>query len=238
MAPGDYYTDLKKIIFLGITDFNLFPEYENYRSTHAIVSNQTNVNHLNKIHFTFIELSKFRKYVQDHNLQVENMLWLEEWCHFLNCPPAMDIAFLEGKANSEAVRSACICVGRSQLNERDISLYEATEKRQLDWASSIHAAEQESKAEGRKEGEQVGLKKGKEQGRKEGEQVGLKKGRKEGEQAGLEKGRHEGEQVGLEKAQIKIATQMILAHLPSEQVCTLTGLSTTKVAQLAEKLGQ
>ncbi|MEN0016172.1 MAG: hypothetical protein AAF706_00950, partial [Bacteroidota bacterium] len=174
--------------------------------------------------------------------QVEDMLWLEEWCHFLNCPPTMDIAFLEGKANSEAVRSACICVARSQLNERDMSLYEASEKRQLDWASSIHAAEQEGKATGRKEGEQVGLKKGKEQGRKEGK----KEGRKEGEQAGLKKGkeqgRKEGEQVGLEKgkeeSKVEIATQMLLAHLPSEQVCALTGLDTAKVVQLAEQLGQ
>ncbi|MEO1301507.1 MAG: DUF4351 domain-containing protein, partial [Bacteroidota bacterium] len=97
-------------------------------------------------------------------------------------------------------------------------------------------------AEGRKEGEQVGLKKG----RKEGEQAGLKKGkaegRKEGEQVGLKKGkaegRQEGEQLGLEKAQIKIATQMILAHLPSEQVSTLTGLDAARVAQLVKQLGQ
>ncbi|MEN0016460.1 MAG: hypothetical protein AAF706_02460, partial [Bacteroidota bacterium] len=157
---------------------------------------------------------------QDHNLHVEHMLWLEEWCHFINCPPTMDIAFLEGKANSEAVRSACICVARSQLNERDMSLYEASEKRQLDWASSIHAAEQEAKAVGRQEGEQVGLEKGKEQGRQEGEQVGL------------EKGRQEGEQVGLEKAKIEIAKQMILANLPREQVSVLTGLDVARVAQL------
>ncbi|MEN0016049.1 MAG: hypothetical protein AAF706_00315, partial [Bacteroidota bacterium] len=127
---------------------------------------------------------------------------------------------------------------RSQLNERDMSLYEASEKRQLDWASSIHAAEQEGKAEGRKEGEQVGLEKGKEQGRKEGEQVGLKQGRKEGEQVGLKQGRQEGEQVGLEKAKIEIATQMILAHLPSEQVSTLTGLDAARMAQLVKQLGQ
>ncbi|MEN0016439.1 MAG: hypothetical protein AAF706_02350, partial [Bacteroidota bacterium] len=138
----------------------------------------------------------------------------EEWCHFLNCPPTMDIAFLEGKANSEAVRSACICMARSQLNERDMSLYEASEKRQLDWASSIHAAEQEAKAVGRQEGEQVGL----------------KKGRQEGEQVGLEKGK--------EESKVEIATQMLLAHLPREQVCALTGLDTAKVAQLAEQLGQ
>ncbi|MEO1300813.1 MAG: hypothetical protein AAFU83_00955, partial [Bacteroidota bacterium] len=97
-----------------------------------------------------------------------------------------------------------------------------------------------------KEGEQVGLEKGKEEGRKEGEQAGLKKGRQEGEQVGLKKGkeegRKEGEQVGLEKgkeeSKVEIATQMILAHLPSEQVCALTGLDTEKVAQLAEQLGQ
>ncbi|MEO1301062.1 MAG: transposase, partial [Bacteroidota bacterium] len=79
---------------------------------------------------------------------------------------------------------------------------EATEKRQLDWASSIHAAEQEGKAEGRQEGEQVGLEKGKEEGK------------------------------------VEIATQMLSAHLPREQVCALTGLDTAKVAQLAEQLSQ
>ena len=189
LAPGDYYTDLKKIIFLGITDFNLLPEYENYRSTHAIVSTQTQVNHLDKIHFTFIELPKFRKYVEDHNLQVENMVCLQQWCHFLNCPPVMDIAFLEGRAHSDALKSACASMHRASLNEQDRFLYEAAEKRQLDWASSIYAAEQES----RKEGEQVGL----EKGRQEGEQVGLQKGKEEGRK----EGRQEGEQLGLEKAQ-------------------------------------
>ncbi|MEO1219521.1 MAG: hypothetical protein AAFV97_03435, partial [Bacteroidota bacterium] len=63
-----------------------------------------------------------------------------------------------------------------------------------------------------------------------GEQVGLEKGRQEGEQVGLEKGK--------EESKIEIATQMLLAHLPSEQICALTGLSTTKVAQLAAQLGQ
>ncbi|MEO1218978.1 MAG: hypothetical protein AAFV97_00565, partial [Bacteroidota bacterium] len=75
-------------------------------------------------------------------------------------------------------------------------------------------------------------------GRQEGEQVGLEKGRQEGEQVGLEKGRQEGEQVGLEKAKIEIATQMILAHLPSEQVSTLTGLDAARIVQLVKQLGQ
>ncbi|MEO1219570.1 MAG: hypothetical protein AAFV97_03700, partial [Bacteroidota bacterium] len=165
-----------------------------------------------------------------------------EWCHFLNCPPTMDIAFLEGKANSEAVRSACICMARSQLNERDMSLYEASEKRQLDWASSIHAAEQEAKAVGRQEGEQVGLEKGKEQGRKEGKKEGEQVGLKKGKEQGRKEGKKEGEQIGLKKgkeeSKIEIATQMLLAHLPREQVCALTGLDTAKVTQLAEQLGQ
>ena len=146
----------------------------------------------------------------------------------------MDIAFLEGQAHSDALKSACVSMHRASLNEQDTFLYEAAEKRQLDWASSIYAAEQES----RKEGEQIGLEKGK----KEGEQIGLQKGkeegRKEGEQIGLEKGRQEGEQFGLEKAQVKIATQMILAHLPSEQVSALTGLNAARVAQLIKQLGQ
>ncbi|MEO1219156.1 MAG: hypothetical protein AAFV97_01505, partial [Bacteroidota bacterium] len=83
---------------------------------------------------------------------------------------------------------------------------------------------------------------GLEKGRQEGEEIGLEKGRQEGEQVGLEKGRQEGEQVGLEKgkeeSKVEIATQMLLAHLPKEQVCSLTGLDTAKVAQLAEQLGQ
>src|SRR3989338_9119218 len=73
---GEAYHDLKEVIFLAISDFEMFPNKAAYKSDHVILDKESHENDLKDFSFTFVELPKFRKDI-DH---LSNMT--EKWCYF------------------------------------------------------------------------------------------------------------------------------------------------------------
>ena len=58
---GGEYHDLKEVIFLAIANFTMFPNKKGYKSDHIILDRESFENDLKDFSFTFIELPKFKK---------------------------------------------------------------------------------------------------------------------------------------------------------------------------------
>jgi len=71
---GEDYPKLKPTYFIGILDFNYF-DSKNYLSHHLILDNETYEHKLKDIQFTFIELNKFTKEIDDLETLVEKWVF-------------------------------------------------------------------------------------------------------------------------------------------------------------------
>ena len=60
-GKGQKYHDLKRVIFLAITDYVVFPEKNHYKSDHVILNHQSHAHDLKNFSFTFVELPRFTK---------------------------------------------------------------------------------------------------------------------------------------------------------------------------------
>src|SRR5262249_37053210 len=75
MVEGGKYEDLKEVIFLAITDFEMFPNRRPYKSEHVILDKETYEHHLKDFSFTFFELPKFQKDINDLTTIEEKWLY-------------------------------------------------------------------------------------------------------------------------------------------------------------------
>ena len=62
---GTSYDHLKEIIFLAITEYVMFPNKEDYKCEHWLLDKKTGERDLKDFSFTFLELPKFQKTIQD-----------------------------------------------------------------------------------------------------------------------------------------------------------------------------
>ena len=76
LDKGQAYTELKKVYFIGIVNFNMFNNND-YISQHLILNKETQTQDLDDFEFTFLELSKFNKKLSD----LETLL--DKWVYFL-----------------------------------------------------------------------------------------------------------------------------------------------------------
>jgi hypothetical protein len=79
-------------------------------------------------------------------------------------------------------------------------------------------------AEGRMEGEKIGIEKG--------EKIGIEKGRVEGEKIGIEKG----EKIGEKKNTHKVIINAIKLGMSNEQISLLTGVSVEEIQEIRNSL--
>ncbi len=152
---GGSYADLKEIIFLAIADFVIFPNKAAYKSDHVILDKETSENDLKDFSFTFLELPKFNKNI--NNLETI----IEKWVYF----------FKHGETTSEddveriiegddIIERAYEELNRFSWNEEELLTYDQSEKYYNSYIATI-----ENKYE---EGIEKGLKKGREEGKQEG----------------------------------------------------------------------
>jgi predicted transposase/invertase (TIGR01784 family) len=84
MEPGDDYTKLNRVIFIGILDFATFRS-KPYLSRHAILNTASHEQELDAFEFVFIELPKFTK----DEPELETIL--EKWVYFLRCAEEWEV---------------------------------------------------------------------------------------------------------------------------------------------------
>lgn len=76
MNAGGKYPDLKEVIFIAITDYVMFPDKLAWKSDHVTLDKKTFEQDLKAFSFTFIELPKFKRTI-DELTTIE-----EKWTYF------------------------------------------------------------------------------------------------------------------------------------------------------------
>ncbi|MEM9569662.1 MAG: Rpn family recombination-promoting nuclease/putative transposase [Bacteroidota bacterium] len=152
---GGQYYDLKEVIFLAFCDFNIFPKKKSYKSEHVILDKETYECNLDKFSFTFIDLVKFDK--QQAKSVAE--LTLEEKFYYFLCHAAeigeKDLALL---VKDKTIKKAFTQLDRFGWSQEELARYEAAEKRDKDYRSTLIFQREKGLKRGIKLGEERGIK--------------------------------------------------------------------------------
>ncbi len=158
MESGEKYEELKEVIFLAITEYTMFPKKEGYKSDHWILDKKTYERDLKDFSFTFIELPKFNKKLEE--LKSDE----DKWCYFFkHADDPKDVAELLANSD-EVIKKAYEELKTHHWTKQELISYEAAEK----IARDNRAREAFIKDEAREEGLKEGIKEGIEKGRQEG----------------------------------------------------------------------
>jgi predicted transposase/invertase (TIGR01784 family) len=147
LIPGDDYTVLKEVIFIAVTDFVMFKDKKDYYSTHIILDKETNEQHLKDFSFTFLELPKFKKKID------ELKTLIEKWAYFFKHAEETQEGDLERIVGGDTViKRAYEALNRFSWSQIELNTYEEAEKRELDAKAILKSAKAEAKIEGKIEG--------------------------------------------------------------------------------------
>jgi len=167
LKKGKDYTQLKRVYFIGILNFTIF-ESENYISRHLIINQETMKQDLEDFEFTFIELPKFTKELD----QLESIL--DKWIYFIK--HANDLKMVPTQYQQERIfQDAFEIATQSAWDEKELEVYEYIAIKEADELNALRTAEEK----GLQKGLRKGLEKGKEEGLKEGIEKGKEEGKKE-----------------------------------------------------------
>src|SRR3569832_48216 len=114
---GEEYQNLKKVIFLAITDYVVFPNKDGYKSDHVILDNKSYEHDLKDFSFTFVELPKFNKKL-DELTTIE-----EQWYYFLKYADGSN-NISEILAHNPEIKQAYEILDRFHWTESELQYYE------------------------------------------------------------------------------------------------------------------
>ena len=151
LESSEKYHMLKAVIFIAITDFEMFPEKAGYYSTHIVLDNSTYSHDLKDFSFTFLELPKFNKRID------ELATGLEKWMYFFkHAETTQEEELAQIAGNDIVIYEAYKALNRFSMSDEELNSYEQSEKRERD----AQAILDQKLLEGRAEGEAIGLAKG------------------------------------------------------------------------------
>ena len=120
---GGSYADLKEIIFLAIADFVIFPNKAAYKSDHIVLDKETCENDLKDFSFTFLELPKFNKNI--NNLETI----IEKWAYFFkHAETASEHDVEKIIEGDDIMERAYEELNRFSWNEEELLTYDQSEK--------------------------------------------------------------------------------------------------------------
>ena len=157
MKKGGLYEGLKRIIFLAISDFIMFPNKAGYKSDHITLDKKSNEHDLKAFSFTFIELPKFNK-TKAEIKKLNNLI--EKWCYFFKYATDTTDKDLEQLIGSDIViKDAYEVLDRFGWSDEELLTYESEIKRRMDEEAierqklaDLESRIKQSKIEGKAEG--------------------------------------------------------------------------------------
>ncbi|MDZ5762736.1 PD-(D/E)XK nuclease family transposase [Candidatus Cyrtobacter comes] len=165
IEKGEPYENLKEVIFLAITEYVMFPNKKDYKSTHVVLDSKTKERDLKDFSFTFIELPKFTK------TKIEELETPEEkWCYFLKNANDPDDDLI--KNSKEVIKKAYRELETHHWSKEELRKYEQEEKYARDAMARERYVIMEAKSEAREEGVKEGIKEGMEKGMEKGIEKG------------------------------------------------------------------
>ena len=147
LFEGDDYQKLRDVIFLAITNFTMFPDETAIKLDHIILNKKTYSHKLKGFSFTFIELPKFTKKLE------ELTSFTEKWYYYLKHAPSTTPEEYEKLVKDfPALQRAYDELKQFSWSEEDLTRYEEITKHDRDNASAWLAQRQKGKEEGKAEG--------------------------------------------------------------------------------------
>ena len=144
---GSPYQDLKEVIFLAIADYVMFPNKKEYKSDHVILDKKSYEQDLKDFSFTFIELPKFTKTVD------ELSTLLEKWCYFFKFAEETKESDLKKIIGSDIIlRKAFEELNRFSWNETELFTYDQAEKHEWARQAALEKSFEDGIAKGIAEG--------------------------------------------------------------------------------------
>jgi predicted transposase/invertase (TIGR01784 family) len=215
---GDLYADLKEVIFLAIIDFEMFPNKKHYKSVHVTLDQKTHERDLRDFSFTFIELKKFNKTID------ELETYEDKWCYFFKHASRPGQMTSLTREKDDVISKAFHELEMHNWTSEEMIAYEASDKRERDHLAREDYLEKTATARGLEKGRKAGL--------KEGMKKGLQKGRQEGMEAGIK----EGIETGQACRSYEVAKSLVQIGLPIEMIANISRLSQGEVQGLFDKV--
>ncbi len=152
ILAGKNYNTVKKIIVIGIVDYDLFKEYSGYVAEteyhiHRKISNTKNIKLIdlnNKLKLYFIELPNFKKLRPDLNKK------LDQWIEAIRCENVEEIK--EVMEKNKQIKKAFEKIEELAKNEEIIEIMTKEEDDERNLNDLIFATKEEGRTEGRAEG--------------------------------------------------------------------------------------
>jgi predicted transposase/invertase (TIGR01784 family) len=130
---GNDYSKLKKVYFIGIVNFNIF-DNKNYISRHLIVNQETSKQDLDDFEFSFIELPKFNKNLD--NLKTI----LDKWIYFIQNANSLEMIPEPYKQNKE-LNDAFVIATQTTWNKKELAVYDYVKLKEFDEINALQTAE-------------------------------------------------------------------------------------------------
>jgi predicted transposase/invertase (TIGR01784 family) len=154
MDAGEKYQDLKEVIFIAITDYVMFPDKSTWKSDHVTLDKKTFEQDLRAFSFTFIELPKFTK-------KIEELTTIEEkWVYFFkHAHETTDQEFNALIGDDIVLRKAFDESTKYSMSEEEWNSYEAALKHERNARAiedyKLEQAEKKGLEKGMAEGEKI-----------------------------------------------------------------------------------
>jgi len=148
LNKGNDYNQLKKVYFIGLLSFDMF-DNEDYISRHLILNQATLKQEIKDFEFTFIELSKFKKALEDLNSN------LDKWLFFIK--NAQDLTLVPKVfSNNDVFKQAFAVASQYQWNQQELDVYDYMLLKEFDETNALKTAEKKGEERGEKIGKEIG----------------------------------------------------------------------------------
>ena len=149
-AGGEYH-NLKEVIFLAIAEFVMFPKKKQWKSEYVILDKDSYEHDLKDFSFTFLELSKFQKSID------ELSTISDKWMYFFKNAEETTESDLEKLVGKDMIiERAYDELDRFHWNEEELLTYDQAEKYEGAYIASMAQKYDEGLEKGREEGLEKG----------------------------------------------------------------------------------
>jgi predicted transposase/invertase (TIGR01784 family) len=132
IESGEYYTELKPVIFIGIFDFK-FTEGKKYRSHHAVCDVEDGERIIKDMDFYFIELPKFTKPLEE----LEEVT--DKWIFFIK--EAENLEVVPANVDDEGLKAAYQDANKHSWTKEELEAYDYAAMREQDERGKLMQAE-------------------------------------------------------------------------------------------------
>ena len=148
LPKGNNYTVLKKVYFIGIVNFTIF-ENISFISRHLIINQETHTQDLNDFEFTFIELQKFTKELD------ELQTLLDKWIYFIKNASDLTVIPAQYEEITE-LKDAFDIATQTTWDKKELEVYEYMGLKEFDEINALRTAKRKGEAIGEARGEARG----------------------------------------------------------------------------------